>query len=217
MTTTRFLLILFLLLNLLFLSASRGWLGLGSSRGADRVPIELYPERVKILGHTPPPGTEQAESSSPDASEKAVCLVWTDLNAAQSSKLISLFSAAEIQAIAKDAQVAASWRVVRVPSLLTQEAAEILADNMVDLGVERNSIQIEETRDKKFLIVLSEAFKSRRDAERHLEAMRGKGVNVSIESRNSTERRVEATVSAKKAETLLEGQPFAKRYKPCSP
>ena len=213
MTTTRFLFILFLLLNILFFAASHSWFGLASSRDMGRISVELYPERIRILGHTPEPGT--AESPT-DASEQAVCLAWADLNAVQSSKLISLFSAADIQAVAQEAQVAASWRVVRVPSLLTHEAAEILSDNMVELGVERNSIQIEETKDKKFLIVLGEAFRNRRGAERHLEAMRGKGVNASIEPRNATERRVEATVSVKKAETLLEGQPFAKRYKPCS-
>jgi len=213
MTTTRFLFILFLLLNILIFAASHSWFGLASSRDMGRISVELYPERIRILGHTPEPGT--AESPT-DASEQAVCLAWADLNAVQSSKLISLFSAADIQAVAQEAQVAASWRVVRVPSLLTHEAAEILSDNMVELGVERNSIQIEETKDKKFLIVLGEAFRNRRGAERHLEAMRGKGVNASIEPRNATERRVEATVSVKKAETLLEGQPFAKRYKPCS-
>ncbi|MCL2644371.1 MAG: hypothetical protein FWD51_02820 [Betaproteobacteria bacterium] len=221
MTTTRFLFILFLLLNILFFSASRGWLGLGPSGDAGRISVELYPERIKILGHTPPPGSTSADdngasSSTPEAPEQPVCLAWSGLNAAQINKLISLFASADIQAAAREVQAAALWRVVRVPSLLTQEAAEILADNMVvDLGVERNSIQIEETVDKKFLIVLGETFRNRRGAERQLEAMSAKGVNASIESRNNTERRVEATVSVKKAEALLEGQPYAKRHKPC--
>ena len=177
----------------------------------------MYPERIKILGRTPPPEAEQVEDATPpDPSEQPVCLAWSGLNPAQNNKLISLFSAANIQAVPQDVQVATAWRVVRVPPMVTQEAAEILADNMVELGVEKGSIQIEETGDKKFLIVLGDTFKFRKNAERHLEAMKSKGVNASIEPRNTTERRVEVTVSVKKAEALLDGQSFAKRYKPCS-
>ncbi|MCL2590798.1 MAG: hypothetical protein FWD67_07940 [Betaproteobacteria bacterium] len=217
MTTTRFLFILLLLLNILFFAASRGWFGLGSSRELGSVPVALYPERVKILGHTPPPGTEQADAPPPlSAPEQPVCLAWDGLSAAQNTKLISLFSAADIQAVARDVQAITTWRVVRVPPLPTQEAAEILVDNMVELGVKKDSIQIEETGDKKFLIVLGETFKNRKGAERHLDAMKTKGVNASIESRSTSERQVEATVSVKKAEALLDGQPFAKRYRPCS-
>jgi len=89
-------------------------------------------------------------------------------------------------------------------------------DNMVELGVKKDSIQIEEIGDRKFLIVLGETFRNRRNAERHLEAMRAKGVNASIESHNTSDRQVEATVSVKKAEAVLHGQSFAKRHKPCS-
>jgi cell division septation protein DedD len=106
--------------------------------------------------------------------------------------------------------------VVNVQPMVTHEAAEVLADNMIELGVEKESIQIEETGDGKFLIVLSGSFKNKKSAERNLETINAKGVNASIEARNTSERRVEATVSKEKAESLLSGQSFAKRYKPCS-
>lgn len=217
MTTTRFLLILTLLLNTLFFAASRGWLDFGPPKNQSNIPGALNPEYVKILGHTPPPEISPTDNPAPpEPVEKPVCLAWSGLSTAQNNKLISLFSAADIRAAMKEVQVAASWRVVRVPPLPTQEAAEILVDNMVELGVKTDTIQIEETGDNKFLIVLGETFRNRRSAERHLEAMKAKGVNASIDPLNASERQVEATVSVKRAETLLNGQPFAKRHKPCS-
>jgi len=108
-----------------------------------------------------------------------------------------------------------SWRV-RVPPLPTREAAEILTDNMAELGVEKSAVQIEEVGNNKFAIVIGESFRSRQGAERYLETIKAKGVSAGIEARNISERRVEATVGKKKAEDLLNGQPFAKRYKSCS-
>ena len=225
MTTTRFLFILFALLNVLFFAAARGWLGFVSGESG-RIPIEIYPDRIKIVGQTPPPPTPEAVQADSQGSPAApavpseptaACLAWSGLTPVQNNKLISLLSAGGVQAATREVQVTASWRVVRVPTMLTYEAAEILTDNMGELGVEKSSIQIEETGDNKFLIVLGDSFKNRRNAERHLEAMNAKGVNASIEARNTTERRVEASVSKEKAEALLNGQPFAKRYKPCSP
>ncbi|MDR2014602.1 MAG: hypothetical protein LBP99_03135 [Azoarcus sp.] len=226
MTTTRFLFILFALLNVLFFAATHGWLGFGPSVESGKIAIELNPERINILGHTPPPETAQTGDTFPSvapantttATEPSVaCLAWSGLSPVQNNKLISLFSTANIQTTTRDVQVASTWRVVRTPPLGTNEAAEILADNMVELGVEKNSIQIEETGDNKFLIVLGEPFRNRKGAERHLETMNAKGINASIEPRNTTERRIEATVSKEKAEAVLSGQSFAKRHKPCSP
>jgi hypothetical protein len=226
MNTTHFLFIFFALLNALFFAAARGGLDFISGRSGE-ARIELYPERIKVIGHTPPPEAAQADVSSaavapavpatPVAQPMSppACLAWSGLTPAQNNKLISLLSAAGIQAAARDVQVTASWRVVRVPSMLTYEAAEILADNMGELGVEKSTIQIEDTEDNKFLIVLGEN-RNRRSAERHLEAINAKGINAGIEPRNATERRVEATVSKERAEALLGGQPFAKRYKPCT-
>jgi hypothetical protein len=220
MTTTRFLFILFALLNILFFAAARGWLGFGSSAEPGNISIELSPERIRILGHTPPPEAAQADeqisstASTNTVEAPATCLAWSGLNANQNNKLISLFTAAGIQTTTRDVQVPTSWRVVRSPALHTNEAAEILAGIM---DVERSSIQIEETEDNKFLIVLSDPFRNRRAAERHLETMASRGIEASIETRNTTERRIEATVSKEKAETVLSGQSFAKRHKPCSP
>lgn len=218
MTTIRFLFILFTLLNVLLFAAARDWLNLDPSERTGRIAVELHPEHIKVLGPTPPPDT--APSTPVPALEntagRAACLAWSGLSAAQNNKLISLFTAAGIQTASKDVQVAASWRVVRLPTMLTHEAAEILADNMVVLGVEKSSIKIEETEDKKFLIVLSEPSRNRRDTERHLAAVKAKGVDANIEPLNVSERRIEATVSKEKAETVLKGQPFAKRHNPCS-
>jgi hypothetical protein len=220
MTTTRFLLILLGLLNILFFAASRGWLGFGSSADSSKISIELSPERIKILGHTPQPGTAQADEqalsdpSTGTADPAATCLTWNGLTAAQNNKLTSLFDAAGIQTTVRDIQIPTSWRVVRTTPLHTSEAAEILAGH---LGVERSTIQIEETGDGKFLIVLSEPFRNRRGAERHLETMLARGIEASIEAHNTTERRIEATVSKERAEAVLSGQTFARRHKPCPP
>jgi hypothetical protein len=223
MTTTRFLFILFLLLNILFFAASRGWLGFGSSGESGKVSIELNPERVKILGPTPPPEIaqtdDQVSSDSPPAeeSEQSVCLSWSGLTAAQNTKLIALFSAAGIQAAVRDVQVVSSWRV-RVPPLPTREAAEILVENMDESGMDKSSVKIEEAGGDKFAIVLGESFRTRQAAERHLETAKANGfVNAAVEPRNTSERRVEATVGVKRAETLLNGQPFARRHKLCTP
>jgi len=221
MTTIRFLFILFLLLNILFFAALRGWLGFGSSGESGRISVELNPERIRILGPTPPPEIAQVDlqtpsDSPPKEAEQPVCLAWSGLSAAQNNKLIALFSAAGIQAATRDIQAASSWRV-RVPPLPTREAAEILVENM-DESMDKSAVQIEEAGGNKFAIVLGESFKTRQAAERYLETVKANGfVNAVIEARNAPERRVEATVDAKKAETLLSGQPFAKRYKPCSP
>ncbi|MCL2160926.1 MAG: hypothetical protein FWH56_03440 [Betaproteobacteria bacterium] len=218
MTTTRFLFILFLLLNVLFFAVLRGCFGLGSLEEQSGVSIELNPERVKILGPVSTPENAQANTpASPDQEpEKPVCLAWGGLSTAQNNRLISLFSAAGIQAATREVQVPSSWRV-RVPPLPTREAAEILTDNIVESGVDRSSIQIEDAGNDKFVIVIGDSFRSRQSAERYFETIKSKGVNASIETRNTAERRVEATVDKKKAEELLSGQPFARRYKPCSP
>ncbi|MDR2880792.1 MAG: hypothetical protein LBV29_02680 [Azoarcus sp.] len=220
MTTTRFLFILFLLLNFLFLAALRGWFGLGPSEEPGRVSIELHPEYIKVLGPTPPPEIVQIISTQdappPNESEQAVCLVWSGLSPAQNNKLISLFSAANIQTTTRDVQVASSWRV-RVPPLPTREAAEILADNMTELGVEKDDIHIEEAGGGKFAIVLGSPFRNRQSAERYLETVKSKGINASIDTRNTPERRIESTVTISQAETLLAGQPFARRHRRCTP
>ena len=220
MTTTRFLLILFALLNLLFLAAARGWFDLASPDDPGRMSVELFPERIRILGQTPPPevvAQANGSISSTEASEQPVCLAWVGLSAAQNNRLISLFSAAGIRAIARDVQVAASWRV-RIPPLPTREAAEILTDNMALLGVDKSTVRVEEAGSTGFAIVLGETFRNRQNAERYLETVKAKGVhNAGIETRNTSERRVEATVSTRQAETLLDGEPFAKRHRPCSP
>ena len=218
MTTTRFLFILFLLLNILFFAILRGWFGLDPLEEQGGVFIELNPERVKILGPTPSPEVAQANVQAPpeQESEKPICLAWGGLSAAQNNRLVKLFSEAGIQATTREVQVPSSWRV-RVPPLPTREAAEILTDNIVESGVDRSAIQIEEAENEKFVIVIGESFRSRQSAERYFETLKTKGVNASIETRNTTERRVEATVGKKKAEDLLSGQPFARRYKPCSP
>jgi len=224
MITTRFLFILLLLLNTLFFAASRGWLDLGSSEEPGRVSIELHPEYVKILGQTPPPKITQIDTQvspdslsepEPEPEPKPVCLAWSGLSTAQNNKLTSLFSAEGIRVVARDVQVASSWRV-RVPPLPTREAAEILIDNMIELGLEKSDVQIEETGENKYVIVIGETFRNRQSVERYFETIKAKGINASIETRNTPERRVEATVAIKKAEALLQGQPFAKRYKPCS-
>jgi len=225
MTTTRFLFILFLLLNLLFFAALRGWLGFGSSGDPSKVSIELNPERVKILGPTPPPEIaktdEQGPSDSPpeetEQMEQPVCLAWSGLTAAQNTKLIALFSAEGIQAAARDVQVVSAWRV-RVPPLPTREAAEILVENMDESGMDKSSVKIEEAGGNKFAIVLGESFRTRQAAERFLETAKANGfVNAVVEPRNTPERRVEATIGVKRAEALLSGQPFAKRHKLCTP
>jgi|GEM_PF-1371298 len=222
MTTTRFLFIVFALLNILFFAAARGWLDFSSSGSTARGSIELYPERIKILGQTPLPETEQADLQAtpapppPVPESPPVCLAWSGLSAAQNTKLISLFSAAGIRAVARDIQSATSWRV-RIPPLPTREAAEILADNMAALGVEKSTVRIEEAGSNGFSIVFGEAFRTRQSAERYLDTVKAKGVhNASLEARNASERRVEATVSIQKVDSVLEGQPFAKRHKPCS-
>jgi len=221
MTTTRFLFILFLLLNLLFFAALRGWLGFGSSGESDTIAIELNPERVKILGPAPPPEIAQTDAqvpadTPPEESERPVCLAWSGLTAAQNTKLIALFSAAGIQAAARDVQAVSSWRV-RVPPLPTREAAEILVENMDESGMDKSTVRIEEAGGDKFAIVLGESFRTRQAAERYLETAKANGfINAVVEPRNTSERRVEVTVDVKKAETLLSGQPFAKRHKPCS-
>jgi hypothetical protein len=215
MTTTRFLFILFMLLNALFFAASRGWLGFDPSTGSSRISIELSPEYIKILGHTPPPEAVQTDDQAPsaDVENSETCLSWNGLTAAQNSKLMALFTTANIPTTVRDVQIPTSWRVVRTPPLYTSEAAEILAGH---LGVERSSIQIEETGDNKYLIVLGELFRNRRGAERHLETMTARGIEAIIETRNITERRIEANVDKERAEATLSGQPFAKRHKPCS-
>jgi hypothetical protein len=219
MTTTRFFFILFVLLNVLSFAALRGWLDFLSGESGE-AHTQINPERITIIGHTPPPETVQADGSTappqtPPESPPA-CLAWSGLTPAQNNKLISLFSAAGIQAVTRETQVTAAWRVVRVPPMITYEAAEILTANIRDLGVERESIKIEETADKKFLIVLGED-RNRRRAESILASMSARGINAGIEPRNATERRVEVSVSKEKAEALLAGQSFAKRYKPCTP
>ena len=201
MTTIRFLFILLLLLNALTFIALRGWFGLGQLAEPEKAPGPLYPERVKI-GPAPPPVVDPQ-----------VCLAWSGLSAAHNTKLIALLAAEGIQATTRDTPATTTWKV-RIPPLPTREAAEILLNNMLTQGFDRNSLSIEETGNG-FGISLG-LFRDRPGAVRYLETVKTRGVyNADIESRSGSERRVEATASTTKVDAILTGQPFAKRYKPC--
>jgi hypothetical protein len=202
MTTIRFLFILLLLLNLLAFAALRGWLGLDQSTESGKPLDPIRSERIKT-GYAP----------SPPAVDPQICLAWSGLSTAQNTKLISLLTAAGIQATTRDTPATTTWKV-RIPPLPTREAAEILLNNMLTQGFDRSSLTIEETGNG-FGISLG-LFRDRPGAVRYLETIKTKGVyNADIETRSGSERRVEATASMTQIDAALAGQPFAKRHKPC--
>ena len=201
MTTIRFMFILLLLLNALAFTALRGWFGLGQPVEPGKAPVAIHPERVRV-GPSPPPVVDPP-----------ICLAWSGLGAVLNTKLIALLAAADIPATTRDVPAVTTWKV-RVPPLPTREAAEILVNNMLTQGFDRNSLSIEETGNG-FGISLG-LFRDRPGAVRYLETVKTRGVyNADIESRSGSERRVEATASTTKVDAILTGQPFAKRYKPC--
>jgi hypothetical protein len=238
MTTLRFLSILFLLLNVLIFVATRGWHGIDrwpDVTEPERAAQQIHPERITVLGQTPPASAppvaieitqrpQQPEQPAPAAPPAPVappqpppkiCLSWSGLNASQGNRLVSLLRAAGIQAKARNIEAPAAWKV-RVPPLPTREAAEILADNIVNnLGIAQDGVMVEEAGAKKYVISLG-VFSNRGNATRHLEEVKARGVhNAEIEARNAVERHIEATVAPAKAEAALAGQPFARLYKPC--
>lgn len=232
MTTLRFLSILFLLLNVLIFAAMRGWHGTDRRPDAtepERAAQQIHPERITVLGQTPPASAppaaieiaqrpRQPEQPAPPAPPQApakICLSWSGLNASQGNRLISLLRAAGIQAKARNIEAPTAWKV-RVPPLPTREAAEILADNIINnLGIAKDGVMIEEAGGKKYAISLG-VFGNRGNAARRLEEVKARGVhNAEIEARNVTERHIEATAAPAKAEAALAGQAFARLYKPC--
>ncbi|MDR3214168.1 MAG: hypothetical protein LBT71_09685 [Azoarcus sp.] len=226
MTTLRFLFILFLLLDILAFAAARGWLGLAprpDETDPERATRQIYPERIKVLGQTPQsPSATIAVSqppqppAAPQAQQQAkICLSWSGLSTAQGNRLTALLRTAGIQTKTRDIETPTSWKV-RTPPLPTREAAEILAGNIVELGIAQETLLIEETSAKKYAISLG-VFSNRANAMRHLENVRTKGVNADIEVRNAVERHIEAIAAPAKAEAALTGQPYVKHYKPCQP
>ncbi|MDR2092633.1 MAG: hypothetical protein LBP58_04870 [Azoarcus sp.] len=224
MTTLRFLFILFLLLNILIFAAARGWLGFTpqpDKTDPERINRQVHPDRIKVLSQTPPKvPTAAPEAPSlpppPPPPPAQTCLAWGGLSASQNNRLLSLFRAAGIQAKTRDVEIPAAWKV-RLPPLPTREAAEILADSLVDLGIEKETLLVEETGPRKFAISLG-VFANKANATRYLETIKAKGLhNAEIETRSTSERYIEATTIPATAEAILVGQSFAKRHKPCVP
>ncbi|MDR1062543.1 MAG: hypothetical protein LBL48_01165 [Azoarcus sp.] len=223
MTTLRFLSILFLLLNILVFAAARGWLGIVSQPNdtdPERVNKQINPDSIKILSQAPPQTPAATPAATPEAPPPPppaqTCLAWSGLSASQTTRLLSLFRAAGVQARTRDIEIPAAWKV-RLPPLPTREAAEILADALADLGIEKGTLLVEETGPRKFAISLG-VFANKTNATRYLETIKAKGLhNAEIETRSTSERHVEATTVPATAEAVLVGQSFAKRHKPCLP
>ncbi|MDR0700807.1 MAG: hypothetical protein LBF61_00090 [Azoarcus sp.] len=221
MTTLRFLFILFLLLNILIFAAARGWLGFTpqpDKTDPERINRQVHPERIKVLSQMPPKAPTAATEAPPPPPPAQVqtCLAWSGLSASQNNRLLSLFRAAGIQARTRDIEIPAAWKV-RLPPLPTREAAEILADSLVDLGIEKETLLVEETGPRKFAISLG-VFANKANATRYLETIKAKGLhNAEIETRSTSEHHIEATTVLATAEAILVGQSFAKRHRPCLP
>jgi hypothetical protein len=222
MTTLRFLFILFLLLNILIFAAARGWLGFTpqpDDTDPERINRQVHPDRIKVLSQTPPQAPPQTSTVAPEAPPPApaqTCLAWSGLSASQNNRLLSLLRAAGIPTRTRDVEIPSAWKV-RLPPLPTREAAEILADSLVDLGIEKETLLVEEVGSRKFAISLG-VFANRTNATRYLEIIKAKGLhNVEIAPRNTSERYIEATTVPATAEAVLVGQSFAKRHKPCLP
>ncbi|MDR1424763.1 MAG: hypothetical protein LBI92_09225 [Azoarcus sp.] len=210
-------LILLAVANILALIAAFG-LGLGQPdkklAEPDRVVNQIRPEDIEILGQTPTPGLVSAAlARAPDG--EPVCLAWSGLGEIQDKRLLALFAAADITAKERNASVAAAWAVRTTRAVPTREAADILADTMLYLGIERSRLKSEEIGSKKFVIVLNE-LESRQEAAAFFDAIKARGLqDVEIAPRMALEHRIEATLALARAEALLAGQSFAKRHKPC--
>ncbi|MDR0563678.1 MAG: hypothetical protein LBG78_01915 [Azoarcus sp.] len=231
MNTARFLFILFALLNIVIFAVARGWTGGGQtddSLATMTKRVSIYPERIRIVKPEPAQTASQTperrttasppvSAPPPPPSAQPVCMMWNGLGTAQTNKLISLLSSAGIQVATKESQTPSAWQV-RIPPLASREAAEILVDNMTRLGIDKNTSRIEDSGNNKFVILINEPFKNQVEAYRYLETVKARGVhNAEIETRSVVDRQVKATASINRIDATLAGQPFAKRYKPCTP
>ena len=211
-------LILLAVANMLALIAAFG-LGLGQepdkeSAEPGRVANQIHPGAIEILGQTPTPGLISAMLAQAPDGEPA-CLAWSGLGEIQDKRLRALFTAANIESRERNANVPAAWVVRTTRTVPTREASDILADTMTYLGVERSRLKSEEISPKKFVIVLNE-LENRQEAETFLDTIKARGLQgVEIVPRMVPEHRVEATLAPARAETMLAGQPFALRHKPC--
>ncbi|MDR3086964.1 MAG: hypothetical protein LBU45_03320 [Azoarcus sp.] len=213
--TSRFFIILFLVLDVLAFVAVRGFGGdtLPDKTEPARAIQQIHPDYIKILDEARLRALERP------------CLAWSGLTPPQSNKLLSLLNTAGIQAAARDVQRPPAWKV-RIPPLPTREAAEILAENMASFGIGADSFSIEEVPPGtvqgrgippgKFAIVFGQ-FENPVDAANHLETVKARGVpNAGIEEiRSTTERQIQAVATADKLAPVLAGQPFATLYKAC--
>ncbi|MDR1661960.1 MAG: hypothetical protein LBR95_05990, partial [Azoarcus sp.] len=170
-------------------------------------PPQPSPATVDVLPAT-------AETAAPV--QASACLAWSGLSPSQNTRLLSLLRAADIQVKTRDIETPTAWKVRLLP-LPTREAAEILADSIVDLGIEKETLLVEESSPRKFSISLG-VFANKANATRYLETIKAKGLhNSEIETRHVSERWIEAAALPAAAEAALAGQPFAKRHKPCQP
>jgi hypothetical protein len=231
MTTLRFLFILFLLLDVLAFAASRGVFSSDDPQPditeTKRADTQIRPDRIQILGQTPPAPTQEITiqiSPAPPpgtvvpppapAPEQPECMAWSGLGTTQSNRLVSLLAAVGIKATAREVAVPTAWKV-RIPSQPSRSAAEELVRELIARGIEPGSIMIERSGPNQNAIALGH-FDIKANATRRLEALKAKGVqNVQIDARNGTERQVEVTAPATAVEAALAGQAFAKQHKPC--
>ncbi|AVZ78427.1 SPOR domain-containing protein [Zoogloeaceae bacteirum Par-f-2] len=215
MPVLRLLFIVLLLLNLLALAASTGFLGLSGPRGEpERLTNQLNPERIRLQGEPavplsvppavatseppliaddrpaePPPAADSTPAPSTTAPPAIGCIAFDGLGGDAADAVVHHFDIAGLSVQRTGAEAISGWWV-RIPSTGARDYAERKARELRALGVDEFYI-VQDPGPNQYAVSLG-LFKTEAAAVQHLERLRKLGVrSASIGTRSTTVYRVE--------------------------
>lgn len=213
MPAMRILIIVLVLLNLLALASTQGWLGTSAPRGEpERLSNQLNPEQIKPRTDTPPlPAPPPVTASPPDAeattlgaapptasagTEEGACLALSGLADAATETLLQSLRAAhpDVRAEHLTSATPSSWWV-RIPPAGGREGAERKVAELRALGIEDLFI-VQEAGPNQHAVSLG-LFKTEAKAQQHLAFLQRKKVRgAAITTRSAIVHRVEVRGAA---------------------
>lgn len=219
MPAMRLLIIVLVLLNVLALASTQGWLGTSAPRGEpERLSNQLNPEQIRLRAEThpapagqpvsaPEPGATTlgaAPPSAPAGAEDEACLALSGLADAATETLLQSLRAAhpELHAEHLTSATPSSWWV-RIPPAGGREGAERKVAELRALGVEDLFI-VQEAGPNQHAVSLG-LFKTEAKAQQHLAFLQRKRVRgAAIATRSATVHRIEVRGAAPLLATIAQ-------------
>jgi hypothetical protein len=211
----------------------------------ERITRQVNPEYIELLARLPPvaPLAASAPPQTPDpappspssppptpsplpvarpteplpvASPGLQCVMWNNLNAADSNKLMSLLAAANIKTSMQERETQSAWWV-RIPPQPNADAAERHARDLRANGIDDFFI-VRDVGPHQYAVSLG-VFKTEAAARRHLEQLRSQGVRTAtVIPRVTVERQIEVIAEPKRInDALARQQQLLRQSVPCEP